>query len=99
MQTIKHIGENYSPSLHGPEHQILYGKVTRCTTDGAIAADAVSKSDWCRLRRYMPNHTERPNKVPKALLDWIDKPCEDRMLGQKILTEMATKSLIVNYNC
>ena len=90
MQTIKHIGENCSP------RQILFGKSNK---DGAIVADAVSKSDWCRLRRYMPYHTERPNKVPKALLDWIDKPCEDRMLGQKILTEMATKSLIVNYNC
>ena len=88
-------------------HQVCMGlniryfmeKVTRCTTDGAITADAISKSDWCRLRRYMPNHTERPSKVPNALLDWINRPCEDKLLGQKILTEMATKSLIVNYNC
>ena len=34
-----------------------------------------------------------------ALLDWISRPCEDRLLGQKILTEMANKSLVVNYNC
>ena len=47
----------------------------------------------------MPEHTERPTKVPQALLDWIDDPCEDFLLGEKILTELAKKSLIVNYNC
>ena len=74
-------------------------KVTRCTTDGAIAADAISKSDWCRLRRHMPKHTERPSKVPEALLDWIHNPCEDLLLGQKIMTEMAKKCLVMSYNC
>ena len=88
-------------------HQVTMGlniryfmeKVTRCTTDGAIAADAISKSDWCRLRRHMPEHTERPAKVPEALLDWIHNPCEDLLLGQKILNEMAKECLIVSYNC
>ena len=58
-------------------HQVTMGlnmkyfmeKVTRCTTDGAIAADAISKSDWCKLRKYMPDHTERPTNVPRALLE------------------------------
>ena len=67
-------------------------KVTRCTTDGAIAADAIFKS-------HMPEHTEKPSKVPEALLDWIHNPCEDLLLGQNILNEMSKKCLIVIYNC
>ena len=47
----------------------------------------------------MPDHTERPTNVPRALLEWIEAPCEDLMLGKKILTEMAENQLIVSYNC
>ena len=71
---------------------IRYLMVTRCTTDVAISADAISKSDWCRLRKHMPKHTERPSKVLETLLDWIHNPCEDLLLGEKILNEMAKKN-------
>ena len=83
-------------------HQVTMGlniHYFRCTTDGAIAADAISKANWCRLKRYMPEHTERPTKIPVALMDWIHRPCEDFLLGQKNLREIATKCLIMNYNC
>ena len=72
-------------------------KVTKCTTYGAIAVDTISKSDWCRLKRHMP--TQRPSKVPEALLNWIDNPREDLLLGQKIMPEMAKKCLVMSYNC
>ena len=74
-------------------------KVTRCTTNGAIAADAISKADWCRLRKHMPEHTERPAKVPQAILEWIDRPFDDLLLGQKILIELAKKGPVIGYNC
>ena len=47
----------------------------------------------------MPEHTQRPSKVPEALLNWIDNPREDLLLGQKIMTEMAKKCLVMSYNC
>ena len=88
-------------------HQVTVGlnisyfmeKVTRCTTNGAIAADAISKADWCRLRKHMPEHTERPAEVPQAILEWIDRPSDDLLLGQKILIELARKGSVIEYNC
>ena len=44
----------------------LFTKSPRCTTDEAIAVDAISKSELCRLRRHLP------------LLDWIHNHSEPR---------------------
>ena len=33
----------------------------------------------------MPEHSERPTQVPRAILEWIDNLCEDILLRQKIL--------------
>ncbi len=40
-----------------------------------------------------------PAKVPEALLKWVVKPVEDDDLADKILREMAVKSLVLGYNC
>ena len=47
----------------------------------------------------MPEHTERPAEVPQAILEWIDRPSDDLLLGQKILMELARKGPVIGYNC
>jgi hypothetical protein len=107
--SVQIFGKGYSTSCKlsntlkqftvGLKIRYFMDKVTRCKTDGAIAADAISKSDWCRLRRHMPGHSERPTQVPHAIMQWIDNPCEDVLLGQQILIELAGRGPVVGYNC
>ena len=68
--------------------QLEIRKVTRCSTVGAEAADAVSKGDFVRFRRLKPQSNLNPGKVPQALVDWVNDPQEDRRLGDRILQEM-----------
>ena len=46
----------------------------------------------------MPDSDLAPATLPKALLTWINKPEEDRLLGQKLLREMANKTKLVGYS-
>ena len=36
-------------------------------------------------------------KVPDALLRWIDKPCADWYLGERILREMKNRTNVMGY--
>ena len=47
----------------------------------------------------MPEHSERPTQVPRAILEWIDNPCDDILPGQKILIELAGRGPEAGYNC
>ena len=73
-------------------------KVRRCSTMEACAADSLSKANFFKFRKDMPDSDLAPATLPKALLTWINKPEEDRLLGQKLLREMANKTKIVGYS-
>ena len=64
----------------------------------ACAADSLSKANFFKFRKDMPDSDLAPATLPKALLTWINKPEEDRLLGQKLLREMANKTKIVGYS-
>ena len=69
----------------------------RCSGQGEIAADALSKGDWEDAWAAMPGKNDDPGKIPLSLLKWIQDPVPDLELGHKILLDMMeyTKVLIL----
>ena len=63
----------------------------RCSTLGAEAADAISKADFLKLRRLKPLSNMHPAEVPQVLVDWVQRPVEDRELGGRLLAEMGVR--------
>ena len=72
-------------------------KITRCSTDLAEAADAISKADFPRMRRLMPGATPGPARVPRVLLQWVCNPVADRNLAAKLLREMGVERNILGH--
>ena len=71
--------------------------IRRCSTDSAVAADALSKSNWCKFYEMVPGHDLNPRPVPRSFAMWLDHPEVDRNLGPKIVEELKTwgiKSLL-----
>ena len=64
-------------------------KTRRCSGDGEIAADALSKGDWELAWKSMPQRMVDPGRVPRAALRWITNPMPDLSLGSRILKDMA----------
>ena len=64
-------------------------KTKRCSGDGEIAADALSKGEWDTAWAHMPYKKNDPGKIPAALLKWIANPTIDMELGAKILSDMS----------
>ena len=60
----------------------------RCSGQGEIAADALSKGDWETAWTAMPEKNDDPGKIPVSLLKWIQDPMPDLELGYKILVDM-----------
>ena len=73
-------------------------KVRRCSTVEACAADSLSKGNFRKFRKEMPEANLSPATIPRALLKWIDQPEEDRLLGRKILLEMAEHVKLIGYS-
>lgn len=71
--------------------ELFVCSITRCSTAGARAADALSKSDKRRFWQFMPEANREPEAVPEALRKWIDKPVPSRSLGKDILSELKGK--------
>ena len=71
-------------------------KITRCSNAGADMADALSKADFRRF--WSLNDAAgffcgvEPAWVPVNLLAWLDAPCPDEGLGQRILGELALRT-------
>ena len=66
-------------------------KVTRCSGEGPILADHLSKGNLEEFHRLRPagrKREERARPVPGPLLDWIKAPVVDHNLGRKILMWM-----------
>ena len=72
--------------------------IMRCSNEKAEAADALSKCDMKRFWRCMPGANVSPEEVPGSLLAWLENPVPDRLLGDRILKEMAGKCKLLNYH-
>ena len=78
---------------------LVVTKIQRCSNLGAVIADHLSKANFQQFYELMPNRKTDPSKLPLPLLQWINEPKEDTRLGQKILRDMATRTMILGYNC
>ena len=66
-------------------------KVTRCSTQGAKAADALSRGDDKGHRSRQPQAARHPGKTSKALRKWLERPPPDGELGKRIVEEMGRR--------
>jgi hypothetical protein len=77
-------------------------KIRRCSSPGAVMADALSQGDFRRFRAAAAAAGEVmdpvPAAVPRALLRWLVRPCADDDLGQRILCEMRTSAALLGYS-
>jgi hypothetical protein len=74
--------------------EIFIKKITRCSTTGAKVADHLSKGEFGAARAQaaaggVAVETE-PARLPMQLLRWLDSPCDDNYLGDRIVAEIAT---------
>ena len=73
--------------------QLYIQKIRRCSSPGAVMADAISKADFNLFRRTALEHrwplAVGPARVPGTLLRWIDRPVVSDSLGHEILDELA----------
>ena len=73
-------------------------KVRRCSTRQAEAADAISKADWRRFRKLMPQSRLGPAMVPVTITNWIQNPVEDPHLGERILRELGVRKTMLGHH-
>jgi hypothetical protein len=76
-------------------------KIRRCSNEGSVIADALSKADfpvlWNARRRWgLPLSM---CCIPPPILCWLDSPRLDEDLGQKILCHIMKSELVLGYNC
>ena len=69
--------------------RVFVEKVTRCSTVGAEAADALSKADFARFLAYWEGPLPEACRPPRALLAWLLEPDCSCPLGNLILEEIA----------
>ena len=71
-------------------------KTKRCSSEGELVADALSKGDWQKAKFYMPDKRVDPEFIPRVLLKWIRNPLPDMRLGEKVLSEMSSYSKVLH---
>ena len=79
-------------------------KITRCSTPLADMADALSK---CAFTRFWDLSKSAgfsslpidPAWIPSALVSWVNDPIPDDNLRDKILFELAKRTLVLGVNC
>lgn len=78
-------------------------KITRCSTPLATLADHLSKASFKKFRSLAAlNNISLPLDlawIPHPLLQWIENPLEDDYLGDKILSALSRRSLVLGFNC
>jgi hypothetical protein len=76
-------------------------KITRCSTAGAVMADALSKGDFSGLplAREKWRLPLEMAPVPPPILRWLCDPSSDEDLGAKILCHIRKSHLALGYNC
>ena len=73
-------------------------KITRCSDTGSVASDMLSKAEFESFYKLMPRRNTSPERIPRAILNWINDPTVDLKLGDKILQEMAITTKLLGYN-
>ncbi len=71
--------------------RITIDKIKRCSNDGSILADELSKGWFAAFKRKLPDHWEvslNPAWIPPSILAWIADPVEDHSLGDRILDDI-----------
>ena len=72
--------------------RLTVDKITRCSTEGAVLADLLSKGRFqAFLKKANPSwdFPLQPVRVPPSLLYWVAHPSDDPLLGQRILGDLA----------
>ena len=68
-------------------------KIRRCSSPGAILADALSKGALGAVRRFGQEFgwplSATPAAVPRSILRWLAHPVPDDELGQKVLFDIS----------
>jgi len=70
-------------------------KITRCSNDGSILADELSKGRFAAFRQKKPIQwltNLEPAWIPTSILSWIALPTVDLDLGDKIIHDIVTRS-------
>ena len=74
-------------------------KIRRCSTPGAILADALSKGAFGAVRRFGVDFgwplAVAPATVPRSILRWLANPVADDDFGQKILFDISRSVAIL----
>ena len=74
-------------------------KIRRCSTPGAILADALSKGAFGAVRRFGADFgwplAVAPATVPRSILRWLASPVADDDFGQKILFDISRSVAIL----
>jgi hypothetical protein len=81
--------------------QFSIEKITRCSSPGAVLADALSKACFEPLwsARDEWGLSLEPAPIPPPILSWLDAPRLDDDLGSKILCYLRRTQLVLGYNC
>ena len=69
----------------------------RCSGQGEVAADALSKGDWSTAWMSMPLKQDDPGRIPVSLLKWINNLAPNLELGFKILTDMMEYTKVLHF--
>ena len=68
--------------------RLVVDNITRCSSRGAMAADALSKADFQRFLGNWEGPLPEGSRAPMALLRWLDDPDPLAPLGELILEEL-----------
>ena len=77
--------------------QVVISKITRCSEPMAVMADCLSKAAFHKFweEAYKLGGLDldiQPAAVSKELLDWIQRPCEDDDLGDRLVKEILSSN-------
>ena len=67
--------------------------ITRCSTVNSEAADALSKSDFVRFFRLIPDRELEQRHVPRSFLRWLDNPVDSSSLGPNIVADLRARGI------
>jgi hypothetical protein len=73
-------------------------KITRCSTQQAIVADALSKAQTAQARHHQATLRTALAAIPTSLLKWIDRPSPSDDLAHQVLSEISRDMPILNYS-
>ena len=74
---------------------VLVKKIRRCSDKGSLAADALSKASFTTFYNLVPRRKVEPGRVPRSVLRWLEDPRDDLKLGESLLRELASTTMIL----